>query len=58
MPELDGYAVCAELKANRATADIPVIFPTANSATEDEARGFATGTADYITQPISPRRLS
>ena len=54
MPGLDGYEVCARLKANPATRDIPVIFVTAMSDVENEERGFALGAVDYIAKPISP----
>jgi putative two-component system response regulator len=53
MPEMDGYAVCRQLKANPRTAGIPVIFLTAKNEIEDEQQGFALGAADYITKPIS-----
>jgi putative two-component system response regulator len=54
MPGMDGYAVCRELKANPLTKDVPVIFLTARSQEDDEARGFELGAVDYITKPISP----
>lgn len=54
MPELDGYEVCRQLKADPATAEIPVIFLTARSQIEDEEKGFDCGCVDYITKPISP----
>jgi len=54
MPEMDGYEVCRQLKANPATRDIPVIFLTAKSETSDEQMGFELGAVDYITKPISP----
>ncbi|HEX5804103.1 MAG TPA: two-component system response regulator [Azospira sp.] len=54
MPGMDGYEVCRRLKADAATRDIPVIFLTALSGTEDEATGLALGAVDYITKPISP----
>lgn len=54
MPEMDGYEVCRRLKADPATRDIPVIFLTARTETEDETRGFETGAIDYIHKPISP----
>ncbi len=54
MPEMDGYEVCRRLKADPLTADIPVIFFTTLSETQDEQMGFALGAADYITKPISP----
>jgi class 3 adenylate cyclase/AmiR/NasT family two-component response regulator len=54
MPGLSGYEVCAQLKADPATRDIPVIFVTAMADVEDEERGFTLGAVDYITKPISP----
>ncbi|MGE0875456.1 MAG: two-component system response regulator [Burkholderiales bacterium] len=54
MPEMDGYEVCRRLKADEATADIPVIFLTAKTQVEDEQMGFDTGCVDYITKPVSP----
>ena len=54
MPEMDGYEVCRRLKADPLTARIPVLFLTAMSQPEDEARGFEVGAADFIQKPISP----
>ena len=54
MPDMDGYEVCRRLKADAATAGIPVIFLTAMEQTTDEAQGFALGAADYITKPVNP----
>jgi len=54
MPGLSGYDVCNELKADPATRDIPIIFLTAMSGTEDEKKGLEMGAVDYITKPISP----
>ena len=52
MPEMDGFAVCKELKRDEKTRDIPVIFITANNQEEDESRGFEAGVVDYITKPV------
>ncbi len=54
MPEMDGYEVLRQLKANQQTRDIPVIFITAMDTPEDEAYGLELGAMDYITKPISP----
>ena len=54
MPEIDGYEVCRRLKADPATAEIPVIFLTAKTEQADEQQGFDLGAVDYITKPISP----
>jgi putative two-component system response regulator len=53
MPGMNGYEVCATLKTVAATKEIPVIFVTAMSEVEDEARGFDVGAVDYIQKPIS-----
>jgi sigma-B regulation protein RsbU (phosphoserine phosphatase) len=58
MPEMDGYEVCAKLKADAKTRDIPVIFVTAMSDTQDETKGLELGAVDYITKPISPPVVS
>ncbi len=57
MPGLDGYDVCHQLKKKASTRDIPVIFLTAMTETEDEKKGFELGAVDYITKPISPMKL-
>ncbi len=54
MPDMDGYAVINELRANPDTRDIPIIFVTAMDSDEDEERGLALGAVDYITKPIRP----
>src|SRR5262249_37732133 len=53
MPGMSGHDVCARLKADPATRDIPVIFVTAMAEVEDEQKGLALGGVDYITKPIS-----
>jgi putative two-component system response regulator len=53
MPDMNGYEVCKKLKANLSTNAIPVIFVTAMSEVEDEARGFDVGAVDYIQKPVS-----
>ena len=54
MPGMDGYEVCRRLKAVPETRDIPIVFLTAMSDEEDEARGLGLGAVDYITKPFSP----
>ena len=53
MPGMNGYEVCEKLKADPSTKEIPVIFVTAMSEVEDEARGFDAGAVDYIQKPVS-----
>lgn len=57
MPDMDGYAVCKQLKADAETSQIPVIFLTAKTETVDEIHGFELGAVDYITKPIIPPTL-
>lgn len=57
MPDMDGYAVCEQLKADQKTSDIPVIFLSALNETEDLLRGFKTGCVDYITKPFNTAEL-
>jgi DNA-binding NarL/FixJ family response regulator len=53
MPGMDGYDVCARLKADPRTAGIPVIFVTGLGTPEQEVRGFDVGGNDYITKPYN-----
>ncbi|MEI6413842.1 MAG: two-component system response regulator [Pseudomonadota bacterium] len=57
MPEVDGYDICRQLKANPSTRNIPVIFLTALNEAEDEQKGLELGAVDYITKPINPAIL-
>lgn len=52
MPEMDGYEVCRQLKAEAATADIPVIFVSARDDGADKSQAFAVGGSDYVTKPF------
>jgi len=54
MPGLSGFDVCARLKTNPLTADVPVIFVTAMSDERSEEKGFHLGAVDYITKPVVP----
>ncbi len=52
MPVMDGFATIAALKENKATADIPVIFLTADDDSDTETRGLKAGAVDFITKPF------
>ena len=54
MPGMDGYQVCEILKSNPDTRHIPIIFLTALSDEQNEARGLELGAVDYVTKPFSP----
>ncbi|MDD5231240.1 MAG: hybrid sensor histidine kinase/response regulator [Candidatus Marinimicrobia bacterium] len=57
MPGMDGYQVCEELKRDPETRDIPVIFLTARTESEDIVKGFEAGGVDYLTKPFNPHEL-
>ncbi|GJJ05417.1 hypothetical protein RugamoR64_59550 [Duganella rhizosphaerae] len=57
MPEMDGFEVCRRLKADPATADIPVIFLSAKDQAEDIIVGLELGAVDYVTKPVDPAIL-
>ncbi|HCT99041.1 MAG TPA: two-component system response regulator [Methylococcaceae bacterium] len=57
MPDMDGYDVCRQLKAQPETQGIPIIFLTAKIGQADEQKGFELGAVDYITKPINPATL-
>ncbi len=52
MPDLDGYEVCRQLKANPSFHEIPVIFLSALNESADKVLGFSIGAVDYITKPF------
>ena len=54
MPEMDGYEVCSRLKLADHTREIPVIFLTGQTNSDDETKGFDVGAVDYIHKPFSP----
>lgn len=52
MPEIDGYEVCTQLKADPKTSEIPVIFISALDEVLDKVTAFKVGGVDYITKPF------
>ncbi|MEK0179607.1 response regulator [Microcoleus anatoxicus] len=52
MPEMNGYEVCAKLKADGETSEIPVIFISALDEVLDKVKAFQIGGVDYITKPF------
>jgi len=53
MPDMDGFAAITKLMANEQTAKIPVMFLTASTDSELEAKGLALGAMDFISKPFS-----
>ena len=57
MPGMDGFQTCRELKANPATAHIPVVMVTALCERADRLRGLRSGADDFLTRPINDLAL-
>jgi len=57
MPYLDGFEVCRRLKADPATADIPVLLLTAWSEPDQRVKGLQLGAEDYLAKPFDCREL-
>lgn len=57
MPVMDGFETCRQLKENTDLSDIPVIFMTGLSDTDDIVRGLEAGGVDYLIKPINPAEL-
>ena len=57
LPDLDGYEVCRQLKSNKQTEDIPIIFLSALNETSDKVEGFAAGGVDYISKPFQAEEV-
>jgi two-component system alkaline phosphatase synthesis response regulator PhoP len=57
LPELDGYEVCKTIRANKPTANLPIIMLSARDDVADKVIGLELGADDYMTKPFSPREL-
>ncbi len=57
MPGIDGFEVCRRLKADPATANIPVIFLSALTDTKDKVQGLQLGAVDYVSKPFQPEEV-
>jgi DNA-binding response OmpR family regulator len=52
LPDIDGFELCQQLKADETTKGIPVLFMTVLTLPEDKVKAFAVGGVDYITKPV------
>ncbi|OIO53797.1 MAG: two-component system response regulator [Alphaproteobacteria bacterium CG_4_10_14_0_2_um_filter_63_37] len=57
MPNMDGFEVCRQLKADPRTRDIPIIFVSALTDTAEKLKGFELGAVDYVTKPFQREEL-
>ncbi|MEG4575471.1 adenylate/guanylate cyclase domain-containing protein [Microcoleus sp. N3A4] len=57
MPQMNGYEVCAQLKASPKTSSIPVIFLSALDDAADKVKAFDVGAVDYITKPFQAKEV-
>jgi len=57
MPEMDGYEVCAKLKTEELTKNIPVIMLTAKDTVREKVKGLDIGADDYVTKPFHLNEL-
>jgi DNA-binding response OmpR family regulator len=53
MPDMDGYTVCQQLKANEQSCDVPIIFISALEDVMDKVKAFEMGGVDYIVKPCA-----
>jgi DNA-binding response OmpR family regulator len=57
LPGMDGLEVCRALRADAATAEVPIIMLTARAEEKDRIRGLDLGADDYVAKPFSPNEL-
>ena len=57
LPEMDGFEVCRRLRADPATAAVPVLMLTAKGEDTDRIAGLDLGADDYLPKPFEPREL-
>ncbi|MDQ6669579.1 MAG: response regulator [Chloroflexota bacterium] len=58
LPGIEGTQIARRMRANPATASVPIMILTALSNEADTLAGFAAGADDYVTKPFNPRQLA
>jgi DNA-binding response OmpR family regulator len=58
LPDMDGYAVCRQLKLDRGTNQIPIVMVTGLAQPQDRVRGLEVGANEYVTKPFTNEQLS
>ncbi len=57
MPDMNGYSVCREIRADSRLANVPILFLTAKAKPEDKIAGFKAGADDYLCKPFNVDEL-
>ncbi|MBF0452159.1 MAG: response regulator [Candidatus Magnetomorum sp.] len=57
MPEMNGFQLCEQLKADKKSAPVPIIFISAMDHVDDKLKGFSVGGVDYITKPFQEEEV-
>ncbi len=57
LPDIDGFEVCRQLKAQDSTKDVPIIFLSAIDSAEGKVKAFELGAADYVTKPFAAQEV-
>lgn len=57
MGGIDGYETCRQLKKNKKTSNVPVLFASAKSGANDQLKAYQSGGDGYIVKPIDPKKI-
>src|SRR5262245_12890213 len=57
MPEMDGFAICGQLRGEFTTKDLAIIFLSSLQDPQDRTRGIELGAVDFITKPFDPAEV-
>ena len=57
MPDMDGFEICAALRAGRPGHELPIVMLTAKTDADAHTRGMRAGASDYLTKPVRADEL-